>query len=348
MIYFVVRRIPHHAVHGGYERLVEFIEGSQNVNPLDIYPIIRGLVGNHLLNSIIRRVAGVSWYEVWALFAEIAVIRIALRKPGHIFHFIYGEEMFRFSAKWRRWLGADARLVCTFHQPPALFNEIVRSNDWLGELNAAVIVGNNQRNMLSSYIDGDRIFFVPLGVDTDFFCPGELDTPSAGNPTCITVGQWLRDFDTLRQVIGQINIDQVVVRFIVVTHPRNFIYFKDCLGVECKSGVDDSTLRELYRSSDVLLLPLQDCTANFGLLEGMACGLPVIITDVGGVRDYATETCAILMPLGDSGAIVSALTSLLAQPGRMKEMALHSRQRALQFSWEKVAFQMKEVYRVIL
>ena len=46
----------------------------------------------------------------------------------------------------------------------------------------------------------------------------------------------------------------------------------------------------LYQGADLLLLPLIDATANNTLLEGLACGLPVLASDLTGVRDYAPDS----------------------------------------------------------
>lgn len=346
MVHFISERVRHHATHSGYHRLQEFVDGSQTVNPDGFPGIVRTLTNSRLFGGLVRRVAGIQAYSPRSFRGEVAVIRLALRKPGQIFHFIYGDGMYRFAGTFRRWLNVDARLICSFHQPPGYFYETVRLPKYLGELDAAIIVGNNQREMLSSYMDDDKVFFVPHGVDTDFFCPPRGDDPSSvGAFTCLTVGKWLRDFDTLRRVILQVNADRVKFRFVVVTFPDNFRYFEDCPGVELESGVDELTLRALYQSADALLLPLTDCTANNSLLEGIACGLPVVTTDIGGVRDYVDESCAILTPLKDAEAMASALMTLSTQPSKRRQMGLCSRERALQLNWKEVASQVMEVFR---
>jgi len=345
MVYFVGVPIEHHAIHSGYHRLQEFIDSSQNVGPDGFPGIVRTLTSNRLFGGLIWRVAGVHNYSPESFRTEVAMIRLALRQPGQIFHFIYGDYMYRFAGTFKRWLDADARLICSFHQPPGYFSGILRPRRHLRELDAAIIVGSNQHEMLSPYMDDDRIFFVPHGVDTEFFCPRQAEKPIGSGLTCLTVGNWLRDFDTLRRVIRKVNADHTVVRFIVVTFPDNFRLLQGYPGVDCRSGVDDLTLRDLYQSADVLLLPLTDCTANNSLLEGIACGLPVVATDVGGVPDYVDESCAILTPLKDAEAMASALMTLSAQPNKRRQMGLCSRERALQLDWTEVASQVMHVYR---
>jgi len=45
-------------------------------------------------------------------------------------------------------------------------------------------------------------------------------------------------------------------------------------------------------------------------LEAMACGVPVITTDCGGVRDFANNSNSIIVPTGDVHSIADAVTML--------------------------------------
>jgi len=67
---------------------------------------------------------------------------------------------------------------------------------------------------------------------------------------------------------------------------------------------------DLLRQSDVFLLPSQ--TESFGLaaLEAMACGVPVVASDVGGVSEV----------------VVDGETGFLAAPGDIAGMSRHARQ----------------------
>jgi glycosyltransferase involved in cell wall biosynthesis len=81
------------------------------------------------------------------------------------------------------------------------------------------------------------------------------------------------------------------------------------------------------------------------ILEAMAVGLPVIASDVGGVKEALTPECGILVPRGDKAAITRALETLLRDPGRIQKMgrAAHERAKAL-FSLEKMLTATLAVY----
>ncbi len=69
---------------------------------------------------------------------------------------------------------------------------------------------------------------------------------------------------------------------------------------------------------------------GFGMsvLEAMACGVPVVSTDSGGVREVVSEACARLAPVGDVEALAAAAADLLADPARARAMGRAGRRRA--------------------
>ena len=52
------------------------------------------------------------------------------------------------------------------------------------------------------------------------------------------------------------------------------------------SVVFQKLLRALYHLSDLFFLPFVDAVANNAIVESIACGVPVVVSDVGSLRDY--------------------------------------------------------------
>jgi glycosyltransferase involved in cell wall biosynthesis len=76
-------------------------------------------------------------------------------------------------------------------------------------------------------------------------------------------------------------------------------------------AADRSDIASFYRSCDVFVLP--SLYEGFPLppIEAMACGTAVVISDCGGMRDYAVDGVnAVVVPSADSAAIAAALARI--------------------------------------
>lgn len=76
-------------------------------------------------------------------------------------------------------------------------------------------------------------------------------------------------------------------------------------------------------------------------LESMACGTPVIASDVGGLYEIVDSGVnGLLVPPGDENALVHAITYLADHPEKAKAMGLAARKKVCEtYAWEKVTAQ---------
>ncbi|HEU5003745.1 MAG TPA: glycosyltransferase family 4 protein [Actinomycetota bacterium] len=110
--------------------------------------------------------------------------------------------------------------------------------------------------------------------------------------------------------------------------------------------VSEDDLVACYRSADACVVP-SVALEGFGLvaLESLACGTPVIATDVGGLPDalVGLDPSAIV-PAGDSGALARRLLAARTGARALPDPAA-CRAHAEEFSWRQVAARNQEVYR---
>jgi glycosyltransferase involved in cell wall biosynthesis len=76
----------------------------------------------------------------------------------------------------------------------------------------------------------------------------------------------------------------------------------------------------------------------------MACGLPIVTTDISGVRDYVDSSCASLTAAGDAGNMAEQVLSLVNDDSRLEMMSRSGRERAMEFSWPVVAGKLQDFY----
>jgi glycosyltransferase involved in cell wall biosynthesis len=236
----------------------------------------------------------------------------------------------------------QAKISAVFHQVPKILEESCLAEASPLLLDGAVCVARCQIPLIQSIAPAGKTWFVPHGVDANYFTPGGA---RADRPTVLCVGVHYRDFETLQKsadLITQV-VPSAVVRLIA---PRAFLPSKMNLGpVELVSNLTDEQLLTEYRRAWVVLLPLNDSTANNSLLEGMACGTPVVVSDIGGVRDYVEPECGALCPSGDPQAHAGATIDLLLDSFRREAAGQAARARASLYAWPIIREQIRLVLR---
>ena len=114
--------------------------------------------------------------------------------------------------------------------------------------------------------------------------------------------------------------------------------------IEILGNVSDEELIDLYNSSDIFVLPSivdsQGNTEGLGvvLLEAMACKLPVIASNIGGIPDIVHDRInGLLVPQKNIFELTSALTDLIKNEEFRKSLALNGYEMVKgHFSWEQL------------
>ncbi len=102
----------------------------------------------------------------------------------------------------------------------------------------------------------------------------------------------------------------------------------------------------LLSAADLFVLPSHEEGLPNAVLEAMAAGLPIVATDVGGVREQLDGGAGVLVPPRDPEALASALGALASAPGRRSSLGRAARERAeRRFSWTATVARYAELYR---
>jgi glycosyltransferase involved in cell wall biosynthesis len=345
-IRFQRTRYPHIGAHAGYVQFVRHLDPARFEVETDSaadgdadLPLVPDLLRHPLRRFVQRR--GMHWYKLSDLAAEYRAVRHCASGLVDVVHFLDGEHAPQYLPRWLGALRSRTKVVATYHQPPSLLGGLVRP-DVVARLDKVIVVAPEQVAFFRELVGEHRVDLVLHGVDTDFFRPPacrDMDGPLR----CVSAGHWLRDWDAFRATARALVADPI--RFDVVSEDR--VSFNNCPNVVCHHGLDDEGLAELYRASDVLFLPLIDATANNTLLEGMASGLPVVSSDLSGVRTYLLDDAGMLVPGNRVDGSVEALRRLLREPSLRHAMGRAARRRAEQLSWPKVAQRLALIYEQI-
>jgi N-acetyl-alpha-D-glucosaminyl L-malate synthase BshA len=105
---------------------------------------------------------------------------------------------------------------------------------------------------------------------------------------------------------------------------------------------------DLLRGADLFLLP--SASESFGLaaLEALACGVPVIASDAGGLREVVTGDAGALVPVGDVEQMAARALDLLRDPARYKTASRAAVAVASRFSADRIVPMYEDLYRQTL
>ncbi|MDA8233287.1 MAG: N-acetyl-alpha-D-glucosaminyl L-malate synthase BshA [Clostridia bacterium] len=106
---------------------------------------------------------------------------------------------------------------------------------------------------------------------------------------------------------------------------------------------------QLLSIADLFLLPSEKESFGLAALEAMACGVPVVATDIGGIPEVISHgECGYLAPLGDVAQMVRQGLDILINPELHGKMASLARRRTTEkFHVEKIVGQYEEIYRKV-
>jgi UDP-glucose:(heptosyl)LPS alpha-1,3-glucosyltransferase len=198
----------------------------------------------------------------------------------------------------------------------------------------------------------NRVVVIPNGVDARFQPDGaaykhrsELGLPTEGLVALFVGSEWGRKglrpaLEALTQapdwhlaVVGEGDRD-AYLRF---AHERGVSDRVHFFGVSQR-------VAEFYRAADAFLLPTRYETFSLATYEAAASGLPLLATDVSGIRDLIEDGRNGFFIRPDAALIADRLCKLGADEALRVDMGRAARESSRSFGWEKTIERHERVY----
>ena len=222
--------------------------------------------------------------------------------------------------------------------------------------------------------DVDKITILPPGVDTNRFYPIPKDEAKdfihmpKEEKMLLYVGRIepLKGLDTLIKVIAQMRKSDVTSAcphylYIIGGDANDQGMDEDSEMKRLKQlchdlGVDDliifmgkkdqDTLPYYYSAAEIAVMPSNYESFGMVALEAMACGTPVVATQVGGLQHLVKDgITGFVVPHNDLNALEEKLSVLICNSDLRQKMSMNSVQYARSYSWDVITPKIIELYR---
>ena len=271
-----------------------------------------------------------------------------------------------------RIMGSIKRLVMTLHMDA----KVEAARDWILGINRIFfqpwVIGSADALLVSSldyarhasfarFVDSSKMHELPFGVDENIFSPGARRPDKFGIPETAKVVAFVggmdkphafKGVDVLLKAFAELPQDTWLILGGAGELRRGYEKQAQTLGIAARTKfvgrVAENDLPDVYRAADVFAFPSTSQAEAFGLvaLEAEACGVPVVASDLPGVRTVVEDkVTGLLTPPDDARELAAHLRLLLENPGMREEFGRAARERVLaRFTWSRHADGLTKIY----
>jgi phosphatidylinositol alpha-mannosyltransferase len=254
---------------------------------------------------------------------------------------------------WASWLSPGVPKIATFHcyaeDPPAALR--VGHKIWGPTIYPLFRRGIAVSEAAAKYARiawKGPLDIIGNGIDLRRFPPG-LPIASSKPLKLLFVGQRgdeRKGFDTLLASFRDLRSRGVPVTLHIVGGGAPIAPEE---GITDHGAVSFAELVRHYQTCDVFVAPsLGQESFGIVLLEAMACGRPIVCSDIDGYRAVAHHDGALLVPPRDVAALTAAIESLVDDVTKRKSMSLANRRHAATFDWNVLAPQIRRIYEEVV
>jgi glycosyltransferase involved in cell wall biosynthesis len=206
-------------------------------------------------------------------------------------------------------------------------------------------------------IPDGKLVFIPNGVDIKRFSPGKskINERFKNKKIILYFGRlhYQKNVELLVRSFSLIKDKIKDVKLIIVGTGNQYNKLKRMTDnnqdIVMTGFVSDKELVEYMRAADVVVFPSRGENASFTIMEAMACGLPVVSSDVGNAKKILGDDRGILMKDYTEKEIADICTRVISDEKLKKKIGMDARDYVVKnHSWDKISKQTEELYKSIL
>ncbi len=233
---------------------------------------------------------------------------------------------------------------------------IVKNSDMLIAVSKGI-----KKDLVNAYgISPDRVYVSGNGVNTERFSPiKKIFMNEVKKLNILWVGRF-SDFKGERDLIYACNIlreKRINFQLVMIgdgdgSRQASQYIIDQYLGnnIEIIPNIPNTLISEYYRNAHIFILPSVSEGMPKVVLEAMACGCPIIVSDIPGCRELVkSNKNGFLVPTGRPDILAKTIISFCKNPALIRKMGQNSRRIVEnEYTWDCVSKRLDHVYEGVL
>ncbi|MGP8321376.1 MAG: glycosyltransferase family 4 protein [Methanosarcinaceae archaeon] len=201
-------------------------------------------------------------------------------------------------------------------------------------------------------VDSDKCVIIPSGIDTKKFSLIDENVDHTEVTDLLFVGRLSKQknipmlLSTLKLIQDKYDLTLHIVgdgeeRLAI----RSMIKKEKLRNVVLHGRVSDMKLKKLYQSSDIFILTSHQESFGIVLIEAMASGLPVVASDIIGVRNVVEDSGLLVKPTSENFA--SAIIKLIEDDGLRRNLIRKGKEKVKDYDWGEIIEEVIGAYKKV-